>query len=136
MYFNLYLYPVWAIGMLCTLVQKIPQLAGFLLLTMCPIVPTIVYYIIIQGLGSGSTSNVYPFEIAVNGLYAVFVCVELYWSYRTTNKFIRVAQARAHLYMDPQLARQSSSEVGAKSVAGGSSFAELRIARSARIAPE
>ncbi|KAJ3233812.1 hypothetical protein HDU78_006211 [Chytriomyces hyalinus] len=97
LYFNVLLFPFWAIGQILplrlwlgfygNLKERVPDLAGAFLFTLFPQLFTCFYYMSIQPyLGSGFTM---PFEIALNTAYCCLLIPQIVLGYISAQGIIK-----------------------------------------------
>ncbi|KAG8597990.1 hypothetical protein GDO81_002450 [Engystomops pustulosus] len=75
LYFNVFFFPIWFISEVIMLELKVPELAGFLLLTLLIQMPLILFLL------TDEKIIILPLEFVVHTIYIIFLKTELFVSF-------------------------------------------------------
>ncbi|KAM9017712.1 transmembrane protein 17 isoform 1-T1 [Ara ararauna] len=120
LYFNVYFFPFWWLSIVVMLHLKVPELAGFWLLTLLLQLPTILFLLFNEGL------KIQPLERAVNSIFAVFLTFQVIAAFVTLKRMVNKLATHFRLNEFDQLEEQPipgfyglGKEKGAISISGG-----------------
>ncbi|XP_048100093.1 transmembrane protein 17A isoform X2 [Alosa alosa] len=91
MYFNMYFFPFWFISEVVMLELKVPELAGFWLLTFFFQLPILLFFLTDEAI------LIAPLERAVHGVYLIFVLTEALASFLALRNMSRKLTLQFHL---------------------------------------
>ncbi|XP_036056056.1 transmembrane protein 17 isoform X1 [Onychomys torridus] len=102
LYFNSYFFPLWWVSCIVMLHLKVPELAGFWLLSLLLQLPLILFLLLNEGLRN------LPLEKAVHIIFAVFLTFQVISVFLTLKKMVSQLAARFHLQDFDRLSANSA----------------------------
>ncbi|XP_060043195.1 transmembrane protein 17 isoform X2 [Erinaceus europaeus] len=97
LYFNTYFFPLWWVSSITMLQMKVPELAGFWLLSLLLQLPLILFLLCNEGLTS------LPLERAVHIIFTIFLTFQVVSAFLTLRKMVNQLATRFHLQDFDQL---------------------------------
>ncbi|XP_057599196.1 transmembrane protein 17 isoform X3 [Hippopotamus amphibius kiboko] len=91
LYFNTYFFPLWWVSSIMMLQMKVPELAGFWLLSLLLQLPLILFLLFNEGL-----TNL-PLEKAVHIIFTMFLTFQVVSAFLTLRKMVNQLATRFHL---------------------------------------
>ncbi|XP_030884061.1 transmembrane protein 17 isoform X2 [Leptonychotes weddellii] len=91
LYFNTYFFPLWWVSSIMMLQMKVPELAGFWLLSLLLQLPLILFLLFNEGL-----TNL-PLEKAIHIIFTLFLTFQVVSAFLTLRKMVNQLATRFHL---------------------------------------
>ncbi|XP_037019476.1 transmembrane protein 17 isoform X3 [Artibeus jamaicensis] len=91
LYFNAYFFPLWWVSSIIMLQMKVPELAGFWLLSLLLQLPLILFLLFNEGLMN------LPLEKAVHIIFTMFLTFQVVSAFLTLRKMVNQLATRFHL---------------------------------------
>ncbi|XP_068925117.1 transmembrane protein 17 isoform X2 [Petaurus breviceps papuanus] len=91
LYFNIYFFPFWWVCNIIMLQLKVPELAGFWLLSLLLQLPLILFLLFNEGL------TIQPLERAVNIIFTIFLAFQVVVAFLALKKMANQLAAHFHL---------------------------------------
>ncbi|XP_025048166.1 transmembrane protein 17 isoform X2 [Alligator sinensis] len=104
LYFNLYFFPFWWVSSVVMLQLKVPELAGFWLLSLLLQFPLILFLLFNEGL------KIQPLERAVHIIFAFFLTFQVIAAFLALKRMVNQLATRFHLHEFDQLDRHSAPD--------------------------
>ncbi|KAM6280324.1 transmembrane protein 17 isoform 2-T2 [Porphyrio hochstetteri] len=97
LYFNVYYFPFWWLSAVVMLHQKVPELAGFWLLSLLLQLPIILFLLFNEGL------KIQPLERVVHIIFALFLTFQVIAAFVTLKRMVNKLATHFHLNEFDQL---------------------------------